>query len=629
MTLKLRNRVFELLQQTPGKRWTPSDLAWELFRLYPADCQEKKARSKAIDTNDALVSQIAREIYGSRIRWQGSYPEVQSEGENPRRLYWDNTQPVPSKNAQVSSAVTSGKVALNRILFGPPGTGKTYATIEAALEVLDPDFLTEQRLNSSADDDLRLALKTRVDELDREGRIRFVTFHQSFSYEDFIEGLRASSNEDGQLEYAVEPGVFKRLCDQARTSSANAGTSSNPRIWKISINGSWGSPELTYCLAHGEARIGWVEAGDMSAEKMTPYYDQLGSNNKSTLTAFAKEIQPGDILVCIHSAELISAVGVVTGNYRYEASPPSIVREYPHVLPVNWLYRDLKLSVLPLNGEKSFTQKTVYPLDRFNWSDLLGYLNKSDAKPISPFEQTNEVRKPHVLVIDEINRGNISRIFGELISLIEPSKRERLDAESSEALSVQLPYSKKPFSVPDNVYLIGTMNTADRSLASMDIALRRRFNFIEMPPEPDLLEGIFVNEGADATLETGLDIKQLLITLNKRIEVLLDRDHCLGHAYFLPLRNEPSLGLLASIFRQQILPLLQEYFFEDWQRIHWVLNDHNKEEDDEKFVQEVTIDFLQLFGKKGPVDSRTQRWQLNERAFGRLQAYLAIGEVAR
>lgn len=628
MTLKLRNRVFELLQEAPGTRWTPSELALKLFRLYPVECQEKKARSKAIETDDALVSQIAREIYGSRGRWEDNYSQVQSEGENPRRLYWDDTLPALAPGTQVSPSVAAEKVALNRILFGPPGTGKTYSTIEAALEVLDPQFLAEQRLNSPADDELHHSLKTRIDELDREGRIRFVTFHQSFSYEDFVEGLRAVSNDNGQIEYPVEPGVFKRLCDQARTSSANAGTSSNPRIWKISINGSWGSPELSYCLEHGEARIGWVGAGDLKAENNTPYYDQLSSQSKGTLSSFAKEIQPGDVLVCIHSAELISAVGVVTGEYRYEANPPSIVREYPQVLPVNWLYRDLELSVLPINGDKLFTRKTVYPLDRFNWSDLLGYLHKSDAKPIKPFEQADGVRKPHVLVIDEINRGNISRIFGELISLIEPSKRERLNAESNEALSVQLPYSKKPFSVPDNVYLIGTMNTADRSLASMDIALRRRFNFIEMPPKPGLLEGIFVNDGADSTSEAGVDIKQLLSTMNQRIEVLLDRDHCLGHAYFLPLRDEPSLALLASIFRQQILPLLQEYFFEDWQRIHWVLNDHNKEEDDQ-FVQEVTIDFLQLFGEKGPVDSRTQRWKLNECAFDRIQAYKAISRISR
>lgn len=299
MTLKLRNRVFEILQQAPGKQWTPSDLARMLLKRFPAECQEKKERSEVIENDEQLVSQIAREIYGSRTRWEGSYPELQSEGEKPRYIYWSTDTPAVKRDSQPSQALVHEKVALNRILFGPPGTGKTYSTIEAALEVLAPEFLAEQRRSSSTDEELRHALKTRIDELDLEGRIRFVTFHQSFSYEDFIEGLRASSNDAGQLKYSVEPGVFKRLCDQARTSSAypNIGISSNPRIWKISIKGTGKSPELTYCLDHGEARIGWVKAGDISKEETTPYFDKLGSNSKNSLITFAREIQRGDILV--------------------------------------------------------------------------------------------------------------------------------------------------------------------------------------------------------------------------------------------------------------------------------------------------------------------------------------------
>lgn len=162
------------------------------------------------------------------------------------------------------------------------------------------------------------------------------------------------------------------------------------------------------------------------------------------------------------------------------------------------------------------------------------------------------------MIIDEINRGNISRIFGELITLIEPSKR----AGAIEELSTTLPYSKKLFSVPDNLYLIGTMNTADRSLAGLDIALRRRFTFVEMPPKPELL--------ADTNID-GVNIGRLLEVMNERIEVLLDRDHCLGHAYFMPLKQEQTLDKLATIFKPDH-PLLQEYFFEDWERINWVLN---------------------------------------------------------
>ena len=124
-----------------------------------------------------------------------------------------------------------------------------------------------------------------------------------------------------------------------------------------------------------------------------------------------------------------------------------------------------------------------------------------------------------MLIIDEINRGNVSRIFGELITLVEPSKRDGSD----EALEVTLPYSKQRFGIPGNIYLIGTMNTADRSLTGLDIALRRRFKFREISLQPDLLKGIIVN---------GVDIEKLLMILNERIEVLLDRDHCLGAQLF-------------------------------------------------------------------------------------------------
>lgn len=203
---------------------------------------------------------------------------------------------------------------------------------------------------------------------------------------------------------------------------------------------------------------------------------------------FAEDMAIGDILLCIHSADLINAVGVVSGDYRYEDSPPSQVHgDYNHVRTVKWLYRDLKLPILPLNDNKGFTLKTVYQMDRFSWGDLYAYLQQSGCEPVVG-KVAQQHKQPYVLIIDEINRGNVSRIFGELITLIEPSKREGAE----EALSAALPYSKKPFSVPDNVYLIGTMNTADRSLAGLDIALRRRFSFREMPPRAELLNGAMV-----------------------------------------------------------------------------------------------------------------------------------------
>lgn len=501
-------------------------------------------------------------------------------------------------------------IPLNQILYGPAGTGKTYATIRETLRILDPSFFAAHVSSPTM-------LKERFDALNLSEQVHFVTFHQSFSYEDFVEGLRATVNDDKQVEYVIEPGVFKRVCDSARTQGVQVGMGirSNPRIWKISINGSGSSSEKTYCLTQREARIGWGNTGDLKSGEKNAYHKGLGSSEQGTLAYFANEIVPGDILLVLHTAEQFCAVGVVTGDYRYDDVVPGGIRgDYQHVRPVTWLYRDLALSILPLNDNKQLTQKTVYPLDRITWGDLLSYLEKSGAKPLQRTEAKDE-RKPHVLIIDEINRGNISRIFGELITLIEPSKR----MGKPDSLTVVLPYSKKPFSVPDNVYLIGTMNTADRSLSGLDIALRRRFTFREMAPDPELLMKTEVE---------GVNIGVMLRVMNERIEVLLDRDHCLGHAYFMPLREKtnPSLAELSFIFRQQILPLLQEYFFEDWERIAWVLNDQAKKNSDLAFVVKASDDLTKLFGAGTAADLRDadKRWRINHKAFDRIDSYLGI-----
>ncbi|HEJ1890216.1 TPA: AAA family ATPase [Pseudomonas aeruginosa] len=500
-------------------------------------------------------------------------------------------------------------VSLNQILYGPPGTGKTYNTINQALSILAPDVLAQ---NSGNDPETRKRLKAEFDRFVTAERVRFVTFHQSFSYEDFVEGLRADSDtETGQVRYSVESGVFKRLCDDARTRPASdLGVRGNPAIWKISINGTGSSTTKSYCLDNGEARIGWGETGDLRGDyEQNAYYQSLGGGDKGTLNYFAEQMVVGDILLCIHSAEQIGSIGVVTGDYRYEVQVPAgVIGDYQHVRSVRWLYRDINLSILPLNDERQFTLKTVYAMSRFTWADLLSYLQQQGVKPVESVTVAGADSEPYVLIIDEINRGNVSRIFGELITLIEESKREGAD----EALSVKLPYSKKPFSVPKNVYLIGTMNTADRSLAGLDIALRRRFVFREMPPRPQLLDGVLVE---------GVNIRRLLETMNERIEALLDRDHCLGHAYFMPLKADRSLARLELIFRNQILPLLQEYFFEDWQRIAWVLNDHRKADAD-CFVVKRKTDLAALFGDQ--VAGRGEIWQINEGALSRASSYAGV-----
>ncbi|MBM9888344.1 MULTISPECIES: AAA family ATPase [Deefgea] len=522
----------------------------------------------------------------------------------------DNTEVAMNQSEQTTSP-------LNQILFGPPGTGKTYHTINEALRILEPDFLL-----ANSEPESRTKLKCRFDELVEEKRIRFVTFHQSFSYEDFVEGLRAEPDDSGHLRYKVENGVLKQLArDASHIEVAGRSTinvSDDARIWKVSIGGTGNSPLKDYCLRHGQARIGWSELGDMRKldEHGRQYLDSLGSNDRNTAMAFAKEIAVGDVIVSINGQDAIGAIGVVTEPYFYAELPEVADNHYPHAIGVDWLYKDLALPARALNDGKIFTQKTVYELHRFKWPILLDAILKSGAKTEVGAEISSAAAHlPYVLIIDEINRGNISRIFGELITLIEPSKRAGADEE----LSVILPYSKEPFSVPNNVYLIGTMNTADRSLAGLDIALRRRFTFKEMPPKPVLLDGILVE---------GIDIGAMLRVMNQRIAVLLDRDHCLGHAYFMPLAAEGgnTLAKLAEIFEQNIIPLLQECFFEDWERIRWVLNDQNKG-DGAFIVEDKELNVSQLFTNVPDKLRPIPRWRVNRKAFESIEAFRGIGRA--
>lgn len=430
--------------------------------------------------------------------------------------------------------------ALNQILFGPPGTGKTYATIEAALEILDPEFL---QVNNG-----RAALKKRFDELSAEGRVEFVTFHQSFSYEDFVEGLRAESGEDGKLRYHVVDGVFKKLCATAITHMKK--------------------PSVPFTVGESFASGYVVTSASVELLNLIKPKGKELPIGMSILNTLADYVRSGQLTVTDIRNKLVFEK---VSETKLE---PFLVNGYNNILPI-LVERILDT---PTDGEAAKVTA-----------------DSSDAR---------------VLIIDEINRGNISRIFGELITLIEPSKRSGAD----EALKVTLPYSKDHFSVPSNVYLIGTMNTADRSLAGLDIALRRRFTFREMPPKPELLKNIFVGE---------LNVAQLLTVMNQRIEMLLDRDHCLGHAYFMPLESEPTLKRLGLIFREQVLPLLQEYFFEDWLRIQWVLNDHRKAPEN-CFIKQPPFNPGSLFGDQVVLSNQSNQWLINEDAFDRIESFCGV-----
>lgn len=611
---------------------------------------------------------------------------------------------------------TASSPDVNQIFYGPPGTGKTYTTLNEALRILDAEFL-------AAHEQDREAIKRRFDDLVAEGKIRFVTFHQSFSYEDFVEGLRAESDEETQqLRYEVVDGVFKSLCETAATKVVLQApapvTLAGRKIWKMSLGNTLGSDAGIYdeCLAGGYALLGYGGNIDFTGCQTRAEIEQRFADRGvavsnaydyavTSVMTFINRMKIGDLVVVSDGNFKVRAIGEISGDYRYQPHS-EYLDGYAQRRPVKWL-RQYQPS-LPYTelANNQFSQMTLYELraPTLNPDKLLSLLGQGSAQatftvgqvfssnyrvvqatpemvelckpngnlitfslrmlntlcehirqgeitvqdirdkkifervtdsqlepyvvhgynnviahlvefllggqpgnlPLLPEAPVNDAR---VLIIDEINRGNISRIFGELITLIEPSKR----AGEAEALSVVLPYSKTPFSVPNNVYLIGTMNTADRSLAGLDMALRRRFTFKEMPPRPELLDGVTVE---------GVDVGALLRVMNQRIEVLLDRDHCLGHAYFMPLRAQPALPLLAQLFQQQIVPLLQEYFFEDWQRIQWVLNDHRKPEA-LRFIRQPANDLSQLFGEEVPLNGQG-RWELNDAAFGQVEAYAGI-----
>ena len=219
--------------------------------------------------------------------------------------------------------------------------------------------------------------------------------------------------------------------------------------------------------------------------------------------------------------------------------------------------------------------------------------------------------KNRVFIIDEINRGNISKIFGELITLIEPSKR----IGQPEGMTVRLPYSGTEFGVPDNVYLIGTMNTADRSIATIDTALRRRFQFREMQPTPKVLAGISVED---------ISIQDMLTRMNEKISVLYDREHTVGHAYFMPLVKSPTIETLASIFENSIIPLLQEYFYDDYEKIRLVLGDNNKKEREYQFILADSISCTELFGDADIDTEGRSHYRINSNAFKELESYRSI-----
>ncbi|EAI7484789.1 AAA family ATPase, partial [Campylobacter jejuni] len=396
-------------------------------------------------------------------------------------------------------------IPLNQILYGPPGTGKTYHTIDKALEIISK----EEKIQIPSEDD-RINRKKLFDEYVKNGQIVFTTFHQSYGYEEFVEGIKPhidSEENSKEIKYEIKDGIFKELCEKAlenRDSIKNFNFYIDKLKEKVKIDDN--NPEKYFELPNTKYSIQYRNGKTFRIK-----FDDMSKNHK-------------DYPVSIDNIEKLYKTSNIDEIY-------------------NSAYVRAILNYLKLQGLEDYKEK--------------------DEK----------VNLPYIIIIDEINRGNVSKIFGELITLIEASKR----IGEKEELKVTLPYSGEKFGVPKNVYIIGTMNTADRSITSLDTALRRRFEFIEMIPDVSKLS-------MDCE---GINLQELLKAINTCIEYLLDREKTIGHAFFIGVEN---LNDLKSIFQNKIIPLLQEYFYNDYALINAVLNDNGmifKDKKDDKYLQKI------------------------------------------
>jgi hypothetical protein len=468
----------------------------------------------------------------------------------------------------------------NLILYGPPGTGKTYATACEAVRLCLGEAAAEPLRND------RDALMAEYRRLAGEGRIEFVTFHQSFAYEDFVEGLRPTTGveQEGDDEtastsggFSLKPhaGVFKIISERARLDTGDAPAKRLDRsrpIYKIAL-GQRGSQEdrIREGLDGGLIHLGWGGDIDWSDERFDDFEeirktwndekdpDASGKDpNIEMLYAFRSGLQIGDYVVISDGRDSYRAFGRVSGEYYFDAYADF----HPHRRSVEWIWRDDNGAERAPFYARNFRRQSAYRLDpdRIDWDALESVVIDPNAeRPVAS-------ARPHVLIIDEINRANISKVFGELITLLEIDKRLGCENE----VRVRLPYSGTSFGVPANLHIIGTMNTADRSIALLDTALRRRFTFRELMPNVEELRRAMAARQLDAANLDGVDLCRLLQTLNERIEYLFDREHQIGHAYFTSCTTRADVE---NVMRHKVIPLLAEYFYEDWSRVAAVLGD--------------------------------------------------------
>lgn len=401
-------------------------------------------------------------------------------------------QVLQGTNSVVTIETNKKEIAmdLNTILYGPPGTGKTYNSINKALEITGDTIIGRSRKE----------IKNIFDKRLEERRIVFTTFHQSMSYEDFIEGIKPLNPQPGEpLKYDVVKGLFKELCEIARSNFENS-RKENQEM-------------LPFEEAFEKLKDEWEADPSMNFPLKTSGYE-------------------------------FTIIGFTNTSIQFRKASGGT----GHTLSINTLKEQY------YGKQHNFKQgvSIYYP-------GILSKLRSYKGDTAQKADQLN-----YVLIIDEINRGNVSQIFGELITLIEEDKRLGMP----EALSATLPYSKEPFTVPPNLYIVGTMNTADRSVEALDTALRRRFTFESMLPDVSKI----------TESPAGVDIPEMLSVVNKRLEALLTKDHTIGHAWLMKI---DTLKKLQAAFKNKIIPLLQEFFYNDYAKIGLVLG--------KKFVEAIPV----------------------------------------
>ena len=510
-------------------------------RQYLKEHYEIKLPNKAPEYSEymKILDSINKKMASGEIK-ENTFYELSANANN---LGYDNSD-YDSYLEWGSFYTELWKKRKNIILQGAPGTGKTYRIPELVVRLCEPEF--------DANNATRKELMSVYNRLKEEKRVMFTTFHQSMDYEDWLEGLRPVLEND-QVTYKIESGIFKRLCTEAErplSAKKDVNISDEAIVWKVSLSGTGDNPVRRDCMKNGYIRIGWDGYGENITEETD--WSIHNGEGKTILNAFINTMKVGDVVMSCYSSRTIDAIGIVTGEYEWHDN----FEHYKRVRRVKWLVKDINEDIVKLNDDKTMTLGTVYRLNAITLDKVKSLLDKYEAS-----KTLIDNNKPYVIVIDEFNRGNVSKIFGELITLLEPDKRKGM----RNAESVLLPYSKKEFYIPSNVFLVATMNTADRSLDTIDYAIRRRFAFITVKPQEidddnfnsELfreVSSLFISN-YDEYAESGFDDTIKLLPAETLSEEYRPEDVWIGHSYFI-MDGEYALQ---DRLLFEIIPLLEEY----------------------------------------------------------------------